>query len=261
MKPYNRIEKTTISDLPISNVNYDQAIERIVEWGKQRQHRYIAICNVHSVTAASWTPGLKDALERSDMNTADGIPLVWMQRLLGYGKASRVYGPTLMLKALRRLEGENLRVALYGGHPERLPKLVENLKSWFPKLQIVETISPPFRRPTLLEKAEYTRRLKAAQPHVIWVGIGCPKQEMWMRENSPAIPGVMVGVGAAFDFHAGSVRQAPPRLQRLGLEWAFRLYCEPRRLFRRYLSTNPVFVLRSLAQLARRHLLRQSYLS
>ena len=247
---------TSILGVPIANLDYEQTAETILEWGKSREHRYISVCNAHSVTSSKWNPDLRNALLDADLNTADGMPLVWMQRLLGHQNASRVYGPTLMLKTLEKLDKAGLRIALYGGHPDRLPKLEAFIRENFPKVTIAESISPPFRALTFKERAEYELRLTNSRAHVIWVGIGCPKQELWMQENSSLIPGVMIGVGAAFDFHAGAVRQAPPFLQKMGLEWLYRLYCEPRRLFKRYATTNPAFIVLSAGQLAARCLKR-----
>lgn len=245
-----------ILDVPIAVGTYDSLIDTLLEWGEAREHRYVGVCNVHSVTSSGWTPGLRDALLSADLNTADGMPLVWMQRLLGNASAQRVYGPTLMLEALKRAVPMGLRIAFYGGHPDRLPVLLERLKEWFPEINVVEAISPPFRDLTPEEDAEFTGRLQEAQAHLIWVGLGCPKQEQWMHQHRSKIPGVMVGVGAAFDFHAGVVAQAPRILQRFGLEWAFRFWQEPRRLFRRYLTTNPVFVFRASGQLLKHWMFR-----
>lgn len=246
------IGESRILDVPIANMDYRETVERIMEWGRNREHRYICVCNVHSTTSSAWMPKLRNALLRSDFNTADGVPLVWAQKLLGYGGATRVYGPTLMLHTLEKACEEGLRIAFYGGHPGRLAILMRNLRERFPKIKIVESISPPFHSLSDEEDGYYTRRLLESRADIIWVGLGCPKQEEWMLEHSSIIPGVMIGVGAAFDFHAGAVLQAPPVLQRAGLEWAYRLYREPRRLFMRYVTTNPIFMLKILAQFAGR---------
>ena len=251
---------TRILDIPISNLGYDGVVNRIIKWGIAGERRYVGVCNVHSTTSSAWTPELREALVESDLNTADGMPLVWMQRLLGHSQASRVYGPTLMLETLKKAAPMNLRIAFYGGHPDRLPILLEKLEASYPGLNIVEAISPPFRALTPEEDEDYTRRLNEARPHIIWVGIGCPKQERWMHEHRPRLRGVMVGVGAAFDFHAGVVSQSPAILQKVGLEWAYRLYCEPRRLMKRYLTTNPVFIARAAGQLVRKFLLGESFI-
>jgi N-acetylglucosaminyldiphosphoundecaprenol N-acetyl-beta-D-mannosaminyltransferase len=253
-------KETSILNIPLANLDYAGVVEKIIHWSRSGQHRYIGVCNVHSTTSAAWTPGLLKALVEADLNTADGMPLVWMQRLMGYKGASRVYGPTLMLETLKIAVPLGLRIAFYGGHPERLPVLLRNLRECFPEINIVESISPPFRELSEEEDQAFTRRLNEARPDIVWVGIGCPKQEKWMHAHRSRIPGVMVGVGAAFDFHAGAVAQAPTYLQRLGLEWAYRFYREPRRLYRRYLVTNPVFIGRAILQLWNRYVGRGTFI-
>lgn len=252
-------QSTKVTGIALNSVNYDSASDQIIHWAKHKQHRYVCICNVHSVTSSSWTPQLQRALNNADMNTADGIPLVWMQRALGVNGASRVYGPTLMLHTLEKASAEKLRVAFYGGHEERMPKLLAKVRKDYPGVEIVESVIPPFRPLSKEEDDCYTEQLAKAQADIIFVGIGCPKQEIWMQAHSHRIQGVMLGVGAAFDFHAGAVEQAPAHIQSMGLEWAFRLYREPKRLFRRYLSTNPIFVLRAAKQLLQAKLARRNF--
>lgn len=257
----NIIGSTEVIGTPLSNVDYERASEQIIKWSKKRENRYVCVCNVHSTTSSHWDPTLRKALQNSDMNTADGMPLVWMQRLLGTPKASRVYGPTLMLKTLEKANKEKLRIAFYGGHPDRMPELLKMIRSNYPNVEIASVISPPFRPLTPEEDRQFTTQLKAARPNIIWVGIGCPKQENWMLDHSHRIPGVMIGVGAAFDFHAGAVEQAPAAIQKLGLEWAFRLSREPKRLFKRYLQTNPVFLFKAAQQLTKAYLFGIRYQS
>ncbi|CAA6690758.1 MULTISPECIES: WecB/TagA/CpsF family glycosyltransferase [unclassified Lentimonas] len=247
--PHSANYSTEVTGTALSNVNYDSAAARIINWAKANEHRYVCVCNVHSTTTAHWDPSLRRALDESDMNTADGMPLVWMQRRLGHTDATRVYGPTLMLHTLEQASREKLRVAFYGGHPDRMPTLLKMVREQYPHIEIVATITPPFRPLTASEDDAYTAELIAAKPQITWVGIGCPKQEIWMNAHAHRIPGVMIGVGAAFDFHANAVEQAPERLQKLGLEWAFRLSREPKRLLRRYLTTNPVFLFKAAKQL------------
>ncbi len=241
---------TEVIGIPLSNVDYESATTRIIDWAYRYEHRTVCVCNVHSTTSSRWNPTLRRALLKADMNTADGMPLVWMMRQLGAPNSSRVYGPNLMLHVLEQANHERMRVAFYGGHPDRMPALLEMVRKRFPYVKIVASVIPPFRPLTVKEDDAITAELNDARPQITLVGIGCPKQEIWMHAHSPHIPGVMIGVGAAFDFHAGAVRQAPQRIQRMGLEWAYRLYCEPKRLFRRYLSTNPFFMLAAFKQLA-----------
>ncbi len=259
---HNSVHRTTqINGIQLTNSNYETACARILGWAMRNEHRYVCICNVHSVTASRWDSGLKASLTSSDLNTADGMPLVWLQRKLGHPTASRVYGPTLMFELIERAVTKNARIALYGGHPDRMPKLIENLKANFPSIQIVATVIPPFRPLTAIEDKKFTEEIAQARPNITFVGIGCPKQENWMRLHRARIPGVLLGVGAAFDFHADAVKQAPAFIQNAGMEWAFRLAMEPKRLFRRYLTTNTVFIATATLQLLKSKIGRTNYQS
>ncbi|MGE5612386.1 MAG: WecB/TagA/CpsF family glycosyltransferase [Bacillota bacterium] len=250
---------TLILGTPIANSNYDRAIGKIAEWVGRREHRYVAVCPVYSLVHAFWDFGHRSVLGEASLATADGVPVVWAQRLLGARHAARVAGPTLMLRLLERAQQEKWRVTLYGGEARRLQSLVENVRRVYPKLAIADAISPPFRELSRDEDERMTDRLIHARPDVIFVGLGCPKQERWMAEHTRRIPAVLIGVGAAFDFHSGAVPRAPMILQRLGLEWAYRLCCEPRRLFWRYATTNPVYLVLLLRQVLARLLLRRCY--
>lgn len=254
-------DETLINGIKLANLDYSGASDQIIAWAENNENRYVCACNVHSTTTARWDLSLRRALKESDINTADGTPLVWMQRLLGYPEAQRTYGPTLMLKVLEKAQQENLRIAFYGGHPDRMPLLQKNLLLKFPHLNIVKTIVPPFSPLTKEEDEHYTKELNASKAQIIFVGIGCPKQEIWMHRHSHRISGVMIGVGAAFDFHAGAVEQAPEWMQKAGLEWAFRLSREPKRLFKRYLTTNPIFILSSAQQLIQAKLEKKNFQS
>jgi N-acetylglucosaminyldiphosphoundecaprenol N-acetyl-beta-D-mannosaminyltransferase len=233
---------TLVAGVPVSNIDYSEVVERIGGWIQDRKNRYVCVCPVHSIVEAHRRPEFRKVLRESALNTADGMPVVWAQRLFGHRHASRVYGPTLMLHTLERAEREGWRIALYGGRADRLEELTRRLKARFPDLQLVSAISPPFRELSEEEQDSLVGQINAARADIVWVGLGCPKQEQWMASQRHKVQGVMVGVGAAFDFHAGALRQAPPVLQKMGLEWLFRLACEPRRLFRRYASTNPLYI-------------------
>ena len=251
---------TSIVGTPIANLDYTGVVNQIGQWVKRKKREYVCIVPVHSLIVGFWDKAHRTVLRGAGLCTADGVPVVWMQRLLGYRKASRVYGPTLMLHALERAQQEGWRIALYGGREDRLTLLESNLKERYPGLKLVDAISPPYRVMTTEEDDAMVDYLRELRPDLVFVGLGCPKQERWMAEHSKRIPGVMLGVGAAFDFHAGAVRQAPPLLQRLGMEWAFRLAVEPRRLWKRYLTTNPVYIVVAAGQLIGQLILRRRYL-
>jgi len=219
----------------------------------QREHGYVCVCNVHTVMASHEDPELRSALLASSLNVPDGQPLVWALNALGNSLTDRVYGPELMARACARAASTGQRFYLYGGRNQgALVQLALNLRRRFPGVQIVGGYSPPFRPLTVEEQAAISTEINNADADVVWVGIGVPKQEKWMAALRPHLDApVLVGVGAAFDFHAGLVPQAPVWLQRAGLEWAYRLFHEPRRLWRRYLRYNPRFVAAFARQLAK----------
>ncbi len=250
---------TRVLQTYICNLDYRGVLRKISKCVESAEREYVCICPVHSVVTAVWSRRHREALRGAALCTADGMPIVWLQKLMGHPRASRVYGPTLMLHVLAAAERRGWRVACYGGHEDRLADMTRNLLSRYPRLQLVESISPPYRELTQQEDNAMVSRLNAAQADIILVGLGCPKQERWMAEHSPRVRGVMLGVGAAFDFHAGAVRQAPSSLQSLGMEWAFRLAMEPRRLWKRYASTNPVYLALAGWQLIQHHLMRRRF--
>ncbi|MGJ0223480.1 WecB/TagA/CpsF family glycosyltransferase [Streptococcus pyogenes] len=181
-------------------------------------------------------------LQASDLNAADGFPVAWMLRRLGFAGQHRVSGPDVMWELCRAAERLGLPVYFYGSAVHVLDSLVENLKRHFPDLQVAGFYSPPFRTLSEAEQMNVARAINESGARIVLVSLGCPKQETWMAAQKSRISAVMLGVGAAFDFHAGTLRRAPPWMRRVGLEWAFRLGCEPRRLWRRYLVTNTLFL-------------------
>jgi exopolysaccharide biosynthesis WecB/TagA/CpsF family protein len=214
---------------------------------------YVCVCNVHTVTAAREDDELRAALESSSFNVPDGQPLVWALAALGYRLSDRVYGPELMARACARAVSGTPRIYLYGGRTQgALVQLALNLRRRYPGINIVGGFAPPHRELTSEEEDAIADEINRSRADVVWVGIGVPKQEKWMaRMRGRLTAPVLVGVGAAFDFHAGLVPQAPLLLQSAGLEWAYRLAHEPRRLWRRYLRYNPRFVYGFAAQLLR----------
>jgi N-acetylglucosaminyldiphosphoundecaprenol N-acetyl-beta-D-mannosaminyltransferase len=185
----------------------------------------------------------------ADLVTPDGRPLVWALKALGARRASQVRGTDLTTNVVERAAQENVPVGLYGGTPELLESFVRVLESRFPGICVVCKIAPPFRPLTLEEDEAVMREVAESGARILFVGIGCPKQERWMAEHKGRVRAVMLGVGAAFDFHTGRVRQAPHWMQLAGLEWAFRLAMDPRRLWKRYAKHNPRFVFFFLLQL------------
>ncbi|WP_426990948.1 WecB/TagA/CpsF family glycosyltransferase [Cupriavidus sp. 30B13] len=183
------------------------------------------------------------------MNTPDGAPVAWMLRCLGYPTQERINGPDLMLRYCSHAEQTGESIFLYGGRIETLLLLEQRLKEDFPSLRIAGMHSPPFRKLTEEEDREIVEKINNSGASTVWVSLGCPKQEQWMADHRGRIKAVMIGVGAAFDYHAGTVRRAPLWMQMRGLEWLHRLCSEPSRLWKRYLVTNSIFVGLALSQL------------
>jgi N-acetylglucosaminyldiphosphoundecaprenol N-acetyl-beta-D-mannosaminyltransferase len=229
--------------------SYADACARILAAIHAQEFGYVAIANVHMVMTGYWQPEFQTIINQALLTTPDGMPLVWSLKLFGFKNATRVYGPDLMLHCCTMAAQEQIPVYLYGGRPATLQQLCQNLQAQFPNLAIVGTEAPPFREPTPEESQTTLHNIQQSGAKLVFVGLGCPKQEFWMRKYTDQLPAILLGVGAAFDFHAGAVSQAPRWMMGLGLEWAYRLSQEPGRLWKRYLVNNPAFVVLLLIQL------------
>jgi len=217
--------------------------------------RWIAVTGMHGVMVAQDDPGFRNTLQAADLVVPDGISLVWLGRMRGRRLQRRVYGPDLIQGFFGDPVANGTRHFLYGGGPGVAESLASVLKRRYPSVQIVGTITPPFRSLNAEEEDDAVAQINAAAPDVVWVGLSTPKQEIWMqRHRSRLCVPVLVGVGAAFDFISGRVRQAPRWLRDRGLEWLWRLVREPRRLWRRTVVLGPRFVVKSLAQVFRESL-------
>jgi N-acetylglucosaminyldiphosphoundecaprenol N-acetyl-beta-D-mannosaminyltransferase len=243
---------TPVLGAPIDALTWDEALSRLHIWARARESRVVCICNAHSVVTASSDTRFAQVLAGADLCTPDGAPVAWMLRRLGHAGQQRINGPDLMWRYCAAAAARGESVFLYGGNPATLQRLQQRLCAAFPGLVIAGAVSPPFRPLTPLEEQDTVAAINASGAGTVWVGLGCPKQELWMHAQRGRVQAVMVGVGAAFDYHAGTVRRAPPWMQRAGLEWLHRLASEPRRLWRRYLVTNTRFVLGAAGQLLRR---------
>jgi N-acetylglucosaminyldiphosphoundecaprenol N-acetyl-beta-D-mannosaminyltransferase len=246
--------------VPLSLTDYEQTLQWIDAMVAQGERGYVCVCNVHTVMASGEDPALRAALDSSSLNVPDGQPLVWAINALGHHQLQdRVYGPELMSRACALAAQSGQRFYLYGGRNQgALVQLALNLRRRDPGLRIVGGYSPPFRPLSEEEEQAIVDEINASGADVVWVGIGVPKQEKWMaRMRNRLQAPVLIGVGAAFDFHAGLVPQAPAQMQRFGLEWLFRFIQEPRRLWRRYLRYNPRFVIGFARQLAHQRLARR----
>ncbi len=227
-----RVDVTSIPD----------AVSQIDDWTKQGGGRYVCVSNVHMCMESLNDKNFQNVVNGADLVVPDGKPLVWSQKLLGVESAHQVRGMDLMLSLCEHFAQSGVSVGFYGGTPGLLDKLKTVLEDRFASLQIDCLIAPPFRPLTPKENDEYVKKINESGARILFVGIGCPKQEQWMAENRHKLDCIMLGVGAAFDFIAGRKRHAPRWMQAIGLEWFFRFLCEPRRLWRRYLEHNPRFV-------------------
>jgi N-acetylglucosaminyldiphosphoundecaprenol N-acetyl-beta-D-mannosaminyltransferase len=231
-----------ILDTRIDATSYAAASRQVLAWARAGETRSVFCANVHMVMESFDHPSFRNQINGADLVTSDGMPLVWALRWLGIPQATRVYGPDLTGLLLDQAAAEGLRVGFLGASPAALDRLLENLRVRHPTLLVSFACSPPFRPPTSGEDAAIIDRINSAAVQILFVGLGCPKQERWIAEHRNRLRPVAVAVGAAFDLLAHTQPQAPHWMQASGFEWLFRLLTEPRRLWRRYLSTNPRFL-------------------
>jgi N-acetylglucosaminyldiphosphoundecaprenol N-acetyl-beta-D-mannosaminyltransferase len=246
-------QRAEILDVPLAISDYDEVIDWMQALIAAGGRGYVTAAAVNLVMSAREDPQTRAAVLGATLAVPDGQPLVWALHALGHKRATRVYGPDLMARFCARAAAEGTPIYLYGGRtPEALELLEARLRERFPGLRIVGGYSPPFRALSAEEERDVVAAIDASGAQVVWVGTGQPKQEKWMLEMRPRLSApLLVGVGAAFDFHAGLVSQAPRWMQRNGLEWVYRLSREPRRLWRRYARYNPLFVAGFLRQYLR----------
>ena len=245
------IERINVLGVGVSVLDQDRARQFLFDALRKGRRGYVAVTGVHGISEAQHDPELKRILNEALLNTPDGMPMVWMGHLQGKHSIRRVYGPDLMLSLCQHSRAENFSHFLYGGAGGVADELKLYLEARFPGLNISGTYTPPFRSLTQSEVADLQERVRGLQPDFFWVGLSTPKQEQFMAKYLSVLPEakIFIGVGAAFDLLIGRVRQAPRWMQRSGLEWLFRLAQEPRRLAKRYLVNNPLFVIRAGAQL------------
>ena len=254
-------DRVNVLGVGISPVNLDTAEDLIFNAIDSGQQGYVGVTGVHGVSVAQNDSKFKDILNNTFINTPDGMPMVWYARLYGFEKVSRVYGPDLMLNICARSVDRKVKHFSYGGGEGVADLLKEKLEKKFPGIEIVGTYTPPFRPLTNDEEIEVRNLINNSGAHCVWVGLSTPKQEKFMsgflnrfganESGDSSLKGskVFFGVGAAFDFHAGLIPQAPNWMQQSGLEWLYRLYKEPKRLWKRYLKNNPLFLFRALLQI------------
>ena len=241
--------KRNVLGVSVDVIDYESAVDQIIEAAKSKRPFAVTALAVHGVMTGAMDPEQRFRLNHFDLAVPDGQPVRWALNLLHSANLTdRVYGPTLMLKLCERSAKEGLPIYLYGSNAEVLVKLRYRLKSSFPSLRIAGSQPSRFRKITAEEKQEIVKEIRDSTARIVFAGLGCPRQEVWAYEYRDALNLPVVAVGAAFDFHAGTVRQAPTSLQRAGLEWAYRLSKEPKRLWRRYALLNPLYVAMVTAQ-------------
>ena len=242
-----------ILGLPVAMTDYARAMDAMDAMVERREPGFVCAAPVHAVMVAQDDPETYAALRQSTLTVPDGMPIVWAANILGEHLPDRVYGPELMLRYNERCAERGHRVWLYGGRDQgSLVQLALSLRRRHPGIKIVGGYAPPFRPLDAAEEASIAKMINDSRPDVLWVGIGVPKQEKWMARmrDRLEVP-VMCGVGAAFDFHAGRISQAPDWMQDRGLEWTYRIAQEPRRLLPRYLYYNPRFLFAVTRQVLR----------
>jgi N-acetylglucosaminyldiphosphoundecaprenol N-acetyl-beta-D-mannosaminyltransferase len=245
------LQHRSILGMRVDATSYADAIEGVLQWTRTGESRTVGVATVNNVMEAHDDRRFLDVMNDCDLVTPDGTPLVWGLRLLGVRNATRVYGPGLTPRLLARAASEGVPVGFYGGSPEVIEALQVVTSQRWPGLKVTYAFSPPFRSLEEAEDEQVVQAIQASGARLLFVGLGCPKQERWMHDHRDRLPLVQLGVGAAFDFLAGTKRQAPTFVQRAGLEWLFRLATEPRRLWKRYLRHNPRFVVLFASQVLR----------
>jgi len=236
-------EYINILGVNVSATNLSLACESIGNWIETKKKTYVCIVPVSTIVDCQSDLKYKDIVNGAGMATPDGMPLVWIGKSSKNKTIQRTYGPDLMMNMCQRSQEKGYRHYFYGSTPERSQKLKNRLKEIYPALNIVGCFSPGFQDQNTIEEEVVLKEINQAKPDVLWVGLGSPKQDYWMYNHRDKLDvPVMVGVGAAFDFISGSKPQAPRWMQQNGLEWLFRLCCEPKRLWRRYLIGNTKFV-------------------
>jgi len=245
-------EVSSVIGLPVDTLDWPTVLGRLEGWAARRESRYVCICNVHSIVTGRQDPSFAAVIRQADMVTADGAPVAWLMRRTGVLGQQRINGPDLMWNYCAQAALRDESIYLYGGQQDTLDELQKVLLRHFPTLKIAGAYSPPYRKLTDEEDAAIVEDINASGAGTVWVSLGCPKQERWMADHVGRINATMIGVGAAFDYHAGTIQRAPMWMQRYGLEWFNRLCDEPRRLWKRYLITNTLFIFYAGRQLMNR---------
>lgn len=226
---------------PVSILSFDEQINLIIDWANKSLSKMVCVSNVHMLVEAWQNSHFADVLKDADLVTPDGMPLVWMMKMLGYKQAQRVAGMDIFQAVCKHAQTNQISIFLLGSETHVLDKISQRLRTEFPNLKIAGTESPPFRPLSSTADMDMVKAVNASGAKILFVALGCPKQELWMAQHRDKIQAVMVGVGGVFPVYAGVLKETPKFMQVSGLEWLFRLSQEPRRLWKRYATTIPIF--------------------
>ncbi|MEM9118696.1 MAG: WecB/TagA/CpsF family glycosyltransferase [Cyanobacteria bacterium P01_F01_bin.56] len=243
------LPKIYVTGTAVTALPFREQVDTMLDWAKQRSSRIVCVANVHMLMESRWNESLRGVLEKADLITPDGMPIVWVMRTLGMRSQDRVAGLDIFMAVCHQAVKNNVSIYLLGSTKDVLDKMKNRLEREFPELQIAGIESPPFRPLTEVEDVELVERINKSGAGFTFVSLGCPKQECWMQEHFGKISSVMIGVGAAFPVYAGIKSRAPMWVRASGLEWLYRLLQEPRRLFGRYFKTIPPFIWLALQQI------------
>ena len=243
------VEDKFVLGMKVNVTDYEHASDLILSWAQQGLSKYVCVATVNNVMESYDSKVFQKVTNEADLVTPDGMPIVWALRWLGHRGATRVYGPDLTPIVFKKAATEGVPVGFYGSSPQVLDLLVKQAQKLNPTLKVAYAFSPPFRPLSPAEDEQVISAINESGAKNLFIGLNTPKQDFWMAAHRPKVHAVMVGVGAAFDFIAGSKRQAPRWMMKVGLEWLFRLATEPRRLWKRYFKHNPRFILFFLMQM------------
>jgi N-acetylglucosaminyldiphosphoundecaprenol N-acetyl-beta-D-mannosaminyltransferase len=233
----------SFAGLSIFTGSIADTVRQMGQWIRQKKHAYICVTGAHGVVEAQRESDVMSAHTQAELVVPDGMPLVWMGKAVGYKNTQRIYGPDLLLAVCKEAQRREWKIFLYGTTKGTLQKLKEKLLAMFPRLYIVGEYAPPFRALTTAEDSMIVKTINKVAPQIIFVGLSTPKQELWMQKHVEKLKAnTLIGVGAAFDFIAGTKKQAPSWVRRVGFEWLFRLAQEPKRLSKRYFVSNVMFI-------------------
>jgi len=246
-------ERFRVVSLDVDRLTHQASVDRVLRLARFKGGGYVCFATVHMVMEALDSPEFAATVNAAEIVVPDGMPMVWMQRLQSAKDPQRIRANDLMMMLMQAAEKENLKVGFYGGTREVIDAIVARARKEHPGLNIAYAYSPPFRELTPEEDAEFVDQISTSGTQILFVGLGCPKQEVWMAQHSGRVHCAMLGVGASFDFYAGKIKESPAWLGRLGLEWLYRLSREPKRLWRRYLILNPRFIWQAGRQLLNRN--------